>query len=134
MQNVQYRSRPFTQITDQRFVDTGLIAADGDESPAPNSASSTARSTSPPRRRYLWVRGLRPGQVFAPNNGAAGGLFYGANPSFFSAYAEAGLYLTGETRAYRGGRWDRTRVLHPVGQGGWGALQANVRFDYLDLE
>src|SRR5439155_5981511 len=30
-QSAQYRSRPFTQITDQRFVDTGKIAAAGDD-------------------------------------------------------------------------------------------------------
>ena len=132
-QNVQYRARPFTQLTDQRFVDTGPIAADGDDIAGAEFGLVHGPLHLAAEAQLLWVRGLRPGHVFAINNGAAGGLFYTGDPRFFSGYAEAGVYLTGESRAYKGGRWDRTRVRHPFDQGGWGALQANVRFDYLDL-
>jgi len=41
--------------------------------------------------------------------------------------------VTGETRGYKGGRWDRAKVLKPLGDGGWGALQLNARIDWLDL-
>ncbi|HET9396047.1 MAG TPA: porin, partial [Nitrospiraceae bacterium] len=56
------------------------------------------------------------------------------DPVFFSAYGEIGYFLTGETRGYRNGAWDRTKVLRPVSKGGWGALQINGRVDYLDLD
>ena len=58
-----------------------------------------------------------------------------ASPNFFGGYAEIGYFLTGETRGYRNGRFDRTSVRRPVGgdEGGFGALQANLRYDFLDL-
>jgi phosphate-selective porin OprO/OprP len=57
----------------------------------------------------------------------------GASPTFFGGYAEVGYYLTGETRGYKGGKFDRTKVRNPVGKGGFGAFQVNLRYDYLDL-
>jgi phosphate-selective porin OprO/OprP len=132
-QNVQYRSRPFTQITDQRFVDTGLVAADGDDIAGLELGAIVKSFHAVAEAQQVWVRGYRPGQAFGNNNGAAGGLFYAGNPNFRSAYAEVGYYLTGETRGYKGGKWDRTKVLHPFNDGGWGALQVNARLDWLDL-
>jgi phosphate-selective porin OprO/OprP len=49
-------------------------------------------------------------------------------------YLEAGYFLTGETRGYKNGTWDRTKVLKPFSKGGWGAVQINGRIDYLDLD
>ena len=49
-----------------------------------------------------------------------------------AATVELGYFLTGETRGYKGGKWDRTKVLKPWNEGGWGALQINGRVDYLD--
>ncbi|HEX8667871.1 MAG TPA: porin [Allosphingosinicella sp.] len=132
-QNVQYRARPFTQITDQRFVDTGAIAAGGDDVAGIELAAVNGPVHFAAEAQHLWVRGYRPGRSFGPNNGPGGGLFYADDPSFSSAYGEIGFYLTGESRAYKGGRWDRTKVLHPFEKGGWGALQANLRVDWLDL-
>ena len=56
------------------------------------------------------------------------------NPSFWGGYIEAGYFLTGETRGYKNGTWDRTKVLKPFSKGGWGAVQLNGRVDYLDLD
>ena len=56
------------------------------------------------------------------------------NPSFWGGYIEAGYFLTGETRGYKNGTWDRTKVLKPFSKGGWGAFQINGRVDYLDLD
>ena len=53
--------------------------------------------------------------------------------SLFGGYAEVGYFITGETRGYKAGQFDRTKVLKPVGDGGVGALQLNLRYDYLDL-
>lgn len=54
-------------------------------------------------------------------------------PTFFGGYAEVGYFLTGETRGYKAGIFDRTKVLKPLGDGGAGAFQINLRYDYLDL-
>jgi len=132
-QSVQYRSRPFTQVTDQRFVDTGAIAADGDDIAGLELGAIAGPFHAAAEAQQAWVRGYRPGRRFGPNDGAGAGVFYAGDASFRSAYAEAGYYLTGETRGYKGGRWDRTRVLHPFDRGGWGALQVNARLDWLDL-
>lgn len=133
VQNVQYRSRPFTQVTDQRFVDTGAIAADGDDIAGIELGAIMKSFHFAAEAQKAWVRGYRPGETFGANNGAGGGLFYAGDPSFTGGYAEVGYYFTGETRGYKGGRWDRTKVLKPFGDGGWGALQANLRIDYVDL-
>lgn len=132
-QNVQYRSRPFTQITDQRFVDTGLIAADGDDIAGVELGAIAKSFHFAAEAQKVWVRGYEPGRSFGANNGAGGGIFYSDDPSFFGGYAEIGYYFTGETRGYKGGRWERTKVLRPFNKGGWGALQANLRLDYLNL-
>jgi phosphate-selective porin OprO/OprP len=57
----------------------------------------------------------------------------GPTPTFFGGYAEVGWYITGETRGYRNGAFDRTRVLRPLSAGGPGAFQVNLRYDRLDL-
>jgi phosphate-selective porin OprO/OprP len=132
-QNVQYRARPFTQVTDQRFVDTGAIAADGDDILGFEFGAVLGSAHVAAEAQQLWVRGYRPGATFGPNEGSAGGLFYARDPHFRSAYAEIGYFLTGESRGYKGGRWDRTKVLHPFRSGGSGALQVNARLDWLDL-
>jgi len=63
----------------------------------------------------------------------AGSVLLNGNPSFVGGYAEVGFFVTGETRGYKGGRFDRTKVLHPFNDGGWGAVQLNARVDYLNL-
>ena len=131
--NVQYRARPFTQVTDQRFLDTGPIAADGDDIAGVEFGAIMNSFHVAAEAQQLWVRGYRPGGPFGANDGAGGGLFYAGDPGFRSAYAEVGYYLTGESRSYKGGRWDRPKVLHPFNEGGWGALQLNARLDWLDL-
>jgi phosphate-selective porin OprO/OprP len=132
-QNVQYRARPFTQVTDQRFVDTGAVAADGDDIAGLEFGAIVDSLHLAAEAQQVWVRGYRPGRAFGANQGAGGGLFYAGDPDFRSAYVEAGYYLTGESRGYKGGRWDRAKVLHPFDDGGWGALQVNARLDWLDL-
>jgi phosphate-selective porin OprO/OprP len=131
--NVRYRSRPFTQVVDRRFVDTGPIAADGDDIAGIELGAIAGPFHAAAEAQQVWVRGYRAGRAFGPNDGVGAGLFYAGDPSFRSAYAEAGYYLTGETRAYKGGHWERVRVLHPFDRGGWGALQVNARLDWLDL-
>ena len=132
-QAARYRARPFTQLTNQRFVDSGLIAADGDDIVGVELAAINGPVHFASEAHKLWVRGYAPGKEFGPNNGAGNGLFYNEDPEFWSAYAEIGYFLTGESRGYRAGKWDRTKVLRPVTEGGPGAIQINARIDHLDL-
>ncbi len=135
-QNVRLRQRPYTQTTDQRPLDTGRIAADGDMIVGLEAAGIIKSFHVVGEMQWLKVRGINdPAHIFAPNNGTGGAAaFLAGDPSFWSGYLEAGLYLTGETRGYKGGRWDRTKVLRPFDKGGWGAVQLNARIDRTDLQ
>jgi len=135
-QNVRLRQRPYTQITDQRPLDTGRIAADGDMILGVEAAGIFKSFHVAGEAQWLKVRAINdPAHVFAPNNGTGGAAaFLADDPTFFSGYVEAGYFLTGESRGYKGGRWDRTKVLHPFDKGGWGAVQLNARVDRTDLQ
>jgi phosphate-selective porin OprO and OprP len=112
----RYRQRPLVHSTDVRFLAT----------PARNVQEET---------NY----GLEAAAIHGPFH-AAGEVHWltadddsGSSPTYFGGYAELGWFITGETRGYKGGRFDRTKVLKPVGDGGLGALQLNLRYDHLDL-
>jgi phosphate-selective porin OprO/OprP len=113
----RYRQRPFVHTTNTRFLATPSLNVDkesdyGLELAAINGPFHAAAEAH-------WLTPSLPGA---------------ANPTFFGGYAELGWFITGETRGYKGGQWDRTKVLKPVGTaGGMGALQLNLRYDHLDL-
>ena len=139
-QGQQYRSRPLTQITDQRFIDTGTIASKGDDVVGVEFAAVHKSLHVAAEAQKVWVRGTYDAAELAAvnaqldSNKLVVGTPYNGSPSFFGGYAEIGYYLTGETRAYKGGSWNRTKVLHPFNEGGWGAFQVNARLDYLNLK
>ncbi len=128
----QYRARPFTQTTDQRFVDTGNLAARGDSILGVEAAGIFGALHVAGEAQYLKVRAYQPGAVL-PAGRVLLGTTLASDPSFVSAYGEAGYWLTGETRGWRNGKFDRIKVLHPFSEGGWGAVQLVGRIDYLDL-
>ena len=133
LQGQTYRARPELQTTDIRFVDAGSVASDGDDSVGLEFAAIHKGFHFAAEAQKLWVRGYQPSDIVnSPNNFTTGTRYVG-DPSFEGGYAELGYYLTGETRAYKGGKFDRTKVLHPFDQGGWGALQVNARVDYINL-
>ena len=138
-QDGRYRSRPLTQVTDQRFIDTGNIAAKGDDVVGIEVAAIHKSIHLAAEAQKVWVNGTyTPGEVTALNNAAGSnagtvGTGYNGDPSFFGGYFELGYFLTGESRAYKGGKWDRTKVLKRFNQGGWGAFSINGRVDYVDL-
>ena len=117
-ETIRYRQRPLAHFTDTRFLSTPALRVE-DET------------------RY----GIEAAMISGPFHAAAEAHWLradtpGASPTFFGFYAEIGYYLTGETRGYRGGRFDRTSVRRPVGggdNGGAGAFQINFRYDRLDL-
>lgn len=115
--SVRYRARPFIHTTDLRYVDTGLIAA--------SSESGYGLETA-------WTKG--PFHLAGEAHWQTVNALIGENPTFFGGYAEAGIFLTkGDTRGYKGGTFDRTTPKNPVGGGGIGAIEFNVRYDTLDL-
>ena len=115
---VRYRQRPLVHFTDQRFIDTGTFAASSEL-----GLGTEAAAISGPFHiagEAFWQKVSRPGMD------AAG--------TFFGGYAEVGYFLTkGDTRGYKGGIFDRVKPANPVNKGGMGALQVNLRYDYLDL-
>ena len=138
----QYRARPLNQITDQRFIDTGNIASKGDDTVGLELGAIYKQFHFAAEGQKVWVNHAYDAAEIAaisadlndndtiPASALPG---YNGDPSFWSGYVELGFYLTGETRGYKNGRWDRTKVLHPFNQGGWGAFQINGRIDYVDL-
>jgi len=151
-QIARYRARPFTQTTDIRFVDTGSFAAKGDSIFGLEFGAIMKSLHFAAEGQYLKSRvGYDVGDTFGATNdldqfvfGTSGCptgvstcpayVVPDSNPSFWGGYLEAGYFFTGETRGYKNGIWDRTKVLKPFSKGGWGALQLNVRVDYLDLQ
>ena len=116
--SLRYRVRPFIHTPDVRFIDTGNVGAVSELGYGLEAAyiQGPFHATG----EAHWQQVNRPGAL--------------ADPTFFGGYAEVGMFLTpGDTRGYKGGAFDRVKPKNPVGQGGLGALQINVRYDYLDL-
>ncbi len=113
----RYRQRPLVHTTDTRLIATPVLPVSEETSYGLEAAV---------------IRG--PFHAVAEIHWLEAQLFAAADPTFFGGYAEAGLFLTpGDTRGYSGGKFNRTRPARTVDEGGIGAVQINVRYDYLDL-
>ena len=55
------------------------------------------------------------------------------NEAFTGYYAYASYFLTGETRPFKGGNFDRVRPFKELGKDGLGAFEIALRYDRLDL-
>lgn len=115
--SVRYRQRPAVHTTDVRFVDTGTLGGAEKET----------------------GYGLEAAGIFGPFH-LAGEAYWQKvsragfdDPTFFGAYVEGGYFFTGESRGYKGGKFDRVKVKKGFDQGGFGAVGLNLRWDYLDL-
>lgn len=112
----RYRQRPYLHTTNSRLIGTSALSA---------------------RRETHY--GLETGFIRGRWHGAAeihgleADLKTGPAPRFFGGYAELGYFLTDDTRGYKSGQFDRAKPSKPLGAGGVGALQLNVRYDHLDL-
>lgn len=113
----RYRQRPFVHTTDTRFLATPALAVEKETSYGVEAAAIHGPFHAAAEAHWLKADRLNP----APS------------ATFFGGYAEVGYFLTGETRGYKNGIFDRTKVLKPVTDGGAGAFQINLRYDYLDL-
>ncbi len=114
---VRYRQRPAVHTTDVRFVDTGNINGVDTETGLGLEAAGIFGRFHLASEAY-WQKVGRTGD----------------DPTFFGAYVEGGYFFTGESRAYKGGKFDRVKVLKPFDKGGWGSFGLNLRWDYLDLK
>ncbi len=143
-QVARYRARPFSQLTDVRFVDTGNFAAESDYIIGLEAAGIFKSLHIAAEGQYLKTNAYEAGDtidfnpvtddpVDALDQFSSPTFVPDGNPSFWGGYIEAGYFLTGETRGYKNGLWDRTKVLKPFSQGGIGAIQLLGRVDYLDL-
>ncbi len=117
-ETVRYRQRPLVHFTSERFINTGNLGASSE-----------------------FGFGLEGAVIAGPFHAVAEGYWQNVNrtggmtdPTFFGGYAEAGLFLTGgDSRGYKGGKFDRVKPQNPVGEGGTGSVQINARYDFLDL-
>lgn len=134
-QFARYRARPFLQTTDVRMVDTGSLAATGDDILGAELYGVFKSLHLGGEAQYLKARSYDPGTISTGLDAFAGGsgVTPDGNPGFFGGHFEIGYFLTGETRGYKNGLWDRTKVLNPLSKGGSGAFQITGRFDYLNL-
>ena len=116
--SVRYRQRPLVHFTSERPINTGNIAAESEF----GAGLETALIAGP-----LHVTGEAFWQhVDSP--------LLADKPTFFGGYAEVGYFLTsGDSRGYKGGKFDRTKPASPLDEGGMGALQVVLRYDRLDL-
>jgi phosphate-selective porin OprO/OprP len=83
--------------------------------------------------------GVEAAGVFGPLTvaGEAGRLWldrFGADNEHFTGYYGYATYmLTGESRPFKGGNFDRIRPFRDVGNGGLGAFELALRYDHLNL-
>lgn len=112
----RYRARPFVHTTDLRLVNTGNITATGETGYGLEFAYIRGRFHA--TAETSWMRPHRPGLD---------------DPTFNGGFAELGLLLTDDVTAYRNGVYDRIKPKHALNNDGMGALQVNLRYDWLDL-
>ncbi len=114
----RYRQRPHHHLSPSRYVDTGNL----------NSKSDT-------------FFGAEFGAVFGPLSAQAewgwmksnAATSTGIDANFSGGYVDVSYIITGESRSYKGGVFDRIKVANPVSSGGSGAFQIAARYDVIDL-
>lgn len=112
----RYRQRAYLHSANSRFLSTPRIAANGESHYGLEFAGE--RGPLWWAGEAHWLRVSRPGL---------------GDPIFFGGYGEVGYVLTGESRGYKNGIFGIVKPDRPLGSGGWGALQATLRYDYLNL-
>jgi len=114
---VRLSDRPNIRIDNGNIADSGVI-------------------TNTHSLRYA---GAEAAGVFGPLTvaGEAGRLWLdrtsARNEHFTGYYGYAAYMLTGETRPFKAGNFDRVKPFKNVGDGGLGAFEVALRYDYIDL-
>jgi phosphate-selective porin OprO/OprP len=111
-----YRSRPALHITDTRYIGTAELAVEKEQRFGLEAAAVRGRFHIVAETHWLKAKREKLN-----------------DPSFFGAYAEVGMFLTKDSRPLNGGMFGIINPRKPIGAGGLGAVQLNLRYDYLDL-
>jgi len=129
-EGVRFRQRPEVHLSD-RFVDTGTIM----------NAETVLKYGGEVAGVFgsLYVAGeyIATGITKSDEDGpeeTRGDVWLDDDGSFSGFYAEAGYFLTGEHRIYKGGLWNRTKPASNVLEdGGMGAWEVVARYSSLNL-
>jgi phosphate-selective porin OprO/OprP len=114
---VRLSDRPNIRIDNGNIADTGIITGvDSLRYAGAEAAAVFGPLTLAGEYGRLWTD--RPGL---------------ADPSFDGFYVYATYFLTGESRPFRNGNFDRVKPKKPLGGGGAGAFELAFRYDRLDL-
>jgi phosphate-selective porin OprO/OprP len=113
---MRYGSRPALRITDTRYIGTPDLAVEKEQRFGLEAAAVRGRFHLASEAH--WLKAQREGHN---------------DPIFFGAYAELGLFLTKDSRPLNGGMFGAIKPRKPIGGGGLGAVQLNIRYDYLTL-
>lgn len=115
----RYRARPYTRTIGTRFLATPSLKVKSETGFGAEAAFIRGR-----------LHGVAEGYWLRPD--LARGALY-RDPKMWGGYAEVGLFLTKDSRSYKGGNFGAVKPSAPLGSGGIGAIQLNARYDYLDL-
>ncbi len=116
--SLRFRERPESNITNVRLVDTGTLT---DVENIQFAGLEAAAVFGPFSLQSEWIDT----QVSRDN---------GTDDLDFSAwYAYTSFFLTGESRPYKNGVFDRIKPKSTVGQGGIGAWELALRYSQADL-
>lgn len=116
--NFRYRQRPHQHLA-SRFVGTPRV---GDKDELFGVELAGVYGPFSMQGEYMVLKSKR--EISAPNL---------QNPKFDGWYIDASYFITGESRAYKGGKFNRVKVANPVFEGGMGAWQVAARYDVINL-
>lgn len=116
----RYRQRPHQHLG-ARFIDTG---ADFMKDTLWGAELAAVMGPFSAQAEYMQLKGKLETPVVGFDN-----------PTFKGWYADMSWFITGESRNYEAdaGSFGRVKVANPVTDGGFGAWQVAVRYDFVDL-
>lgn len=112
----RYRQRPHHHLAN-RYVNTDQIASESDTFFGVELAGVLGPLST--QAEWGWLKSSAP----------TGGM----DAKFNGGYIDVSYILTGESRGYKNGAFDRIKVANPVYQGGSGTWQIAARYDVIDL-
>lgn len=115
-ESTRYRQRPFTRLSETRYIGTPSLRVDKETRFGLEAAASRKRFHA--AAELHWLEASRPALP---------------DPRFFGGYGEVGFFLTNDTRPLKGAEFRAIKPKKPLGEGGLGAVQLNFRYDYLNL-